>query len=66
MGVIADRAADWIKVQQGITPDRPFFIYWAPGAVHAPHHVPAEWIAKFKGKFDQGWDKNRAGTAEAP
>jgi hypothetical protein len=42
-----------------VTPDRPFFMYYAPGATHAPHHVPKEWIVKFKGKFDQGWDKYR-------
>ena len=43
-------------------PDRPFFVYYAPGATHAPHHVPAEWSAKYKGKFDQGWDKAREET----
>ena len=40
-------------------PDKPFFVYWAPGATHAPHHAPPEWIEKYKGKFDQGWDKVR-------
>jgi arylsulfatase A-like enzyme len=48
--------------QKSITPDRPFFIYYAPGATHAPHHVPKEWMAKFKGQFDQGWDKYREET----
>jgi arylsulfatase len=45
-----------------VTPDRPFFIYYAPGATHAPHHVPGEWIDKFKGQFDQGWDAYREET----
>ncbi|MFZ4704189.1 MAG: sulfatase-like hydrolase/transferase, partial [Candidatus Methylumidiphilus sp.] len=45
-----------------LTPDKPFFIYFAPGATHAPHHVPKDWIAKYKGKFDQGWDKLREET----
>jgi arylsulfatase len=56
---MADQAAAWIKFQKALTPDKPFFVYFAPGAVHAPHHVPEEWIAKQKGKFDQGWDKLR-------
>ncbi|MCU0223626.1 MAG: arylsulfatase [Acidobacteria bacterium] len=49
----------WIKYQKALTPDRPFFVYYAPGATHAPHHVPREWIARWKGKFDQGWDVMR-------
>src|SRR5687768_17959217 len=48
--------------QKSLTPDKPFFMYFAPGATHAPHHVPKEWIAKYKGKFDQGWDKLREET----
>ena len=40
-------------------PDKPFFMYFAPGATHAPHHVPTEWIEKYKGKFEHGWDKLR-------
>src|SRR5262249_29146881 len=47
---------------QALTPDRPFFMYFAPGATHAPHHVPPEWPAKYRGKFDQGWDKIREET----
>ena len=47
---------------KSLTPDKPFFVYFAPGATHAPHHVPKEWIAKYKGKFDQGWDKLREET----
>ena len=48
--------------QQALTPDKPFFIYFATGATHAPHHVPKEWIAKYKGQFDQGWDRLRDAT----
>ena len=56
---LADQAIHWIQQQHAIAPDKPFFAYYAPGATHAPHHVPKEWIAKFKGQFDQGWDKLR-------
>jgi arylsulfatase len=56
---MTDRAVAWIKYQKALTPDKPFFTYFAPGATHAPHHVPREWIARWKGKFDQGWDKIR-------
>ena len=56
---MTDQSVAWVKYQKALTPDKPFFIYYAPGAVHAPHHVPKEWIAKQKGKFDQGWDKLR-------
>ena len=51
-----------MQSQQSLTPDRPFFIYFATGATHAPHHVPKEWIAKYQGKFDDGWDKYREET----
>jgi arylsulfatase len=53
---ITDRAIGWIRQQKALMPDKPFFTYFAPGATHAPHHVPEEWSAKYKGKFDQGWD----------
>lgn len=53
------RAIEWIEFQQAITPDKPFFVYFAPGAVHAPHHVPKSYIEKQKGRFDAGWDKLR-------
>jgi arylsulfatase len=56
---LADKAIDLIHQQKSVTPDRPFFIYYAPGATHAPHHVPQAWIDRFKGQFDQGWDKYR-------
>ena len=53
---MTNKAIAWVQFQKALTPDRPFFMYFAPGAMHAPHHVPKEWIAKYKGKFDQGWD----------
>jgi len=56
---MTNQAIAWIKAQQSLTPDKPFFTYFATGATHAPHHVPKEWIAKFKGKFDGGWDQYR-------
>ncbi|HXJ17518.1 MAG TPA: arylsulfatase, partial [Candidatus Polarisedimenticolia bacterium] len=59
---MADHAIAWIRQQQSLAPDKPFFAYYAPGLTHAPHHAPKEWIAKFKGKFDQGWDKLREET----
>ena len=59
---MTEKAVAWIKYQKALTPDKPFFVYFAPGAVHAPHHVPKEWIARWKGKFDQGWDKVRQET----
>jgi arylsulfatase len=59
---MTDRAVAWVKFQKALTPDKPFFVYFAPGATHAPHHVPKDYIAKWKGKFDQGWDKVREET----
>ena len=59
---MTDKAIDWTKAVKSLTPDKPFFIYYAPGATHAPHHVPKEWIARYKGQFDQGWDKLREET----
>jgi arylsulfatase len=56
---MTDQTIAWIRYQKALTPDRPFFAYYAPGATHAPHHVPKEWIERWKGKFDQGWDKMR-------
>jgi arylsulfatase A-like enzyme len=56
------RAIKWIRQQKALAPDKPFFVYYAPGAMHAPHHVPKEWADKYKGKFDQGWDKLRVET----
>ncbi len=58
-----DRQGDGLDRQQkALAPDKPFFVYFAPGATHAPHHVPKEWADKYKGKFDQGWDKLREET----
>lgn len=59
---MTNQAIKWMQSVKSLTPDKPFFIYFAPGATHAPHHVPKEWIAKYKGKFDQGWDKLREET----
>ena len=59
---MTNQAIQWMQSEKSLTPDKPFFIYFAPGATHAPHHVPKEWIAKYKGKFDQGWDKMREET----
>ena len=53
---LADRAITWVRQQKALVPDQPFFMYYAPGATHAPHHVPKEWSDKYKGKFDAGWD----------
>jgi arylsulfatase len=61
---LADHAIAWVRRVKSISPDRPYFLYVAPGATHAPHHAPAEWIAKFKGKFDMGWDAYRVQTLE--
>ena len=59
---MTNQAIKWTSAQKSLTPDKPFFTYFAPGATHAPHHAPKEWIAKYKGKFDQGWDKLREET----
>jgi Sulfatase len=59
---MTDKAITWIRQQKALMGEKPFFVYFAPGATHAPHHVPAEWSAKYKGKFDQGWDTLREET----
>ncbi len=56
---MTDKARKWIAQQKALTPDKPFFVYFAPGATHAPHHAPKAWADKYKGKFDQGWDTLR-------
>ena len=56
---IAEDAIKWLREQRAYAPDKPFLMYWAPGAVHGPHHVMKEWADKYKGKFDAGWDKYR-------
>ncbi|MCH9710910.1 MAG: arylsulfatase [Actinomycetia bacterium] len=59
---MTDHAIEWVRQQKALMPDKPFFVYWAPGATHAPHHVPEEWSAKYKGRFDDGWDAQRERT----
>ncbi len=56
---MSDHAINWIRQQKALAPNKPFFVYFAPGATHAPHHVPKEWSDKYKGQFDEGWDKLR-------
>jgi arylsulfatase len=59
---MTDQAIRWVSAQQSLTPDKPFYLYVAPGATHAPHHVPKEWITKYKGQFSGGWDRLREET----
>ena len=59
---MANKAINWIRMQKAVAPNKPFLVYYAPGTAHAPHHASKEWIEKFKGKFDQGWDKQREMT----
>jgi arylsulfatase A-like enzyme len=59
---MTDKAIAWMRFQHTMTPAKPFFIYFAPGALHAPHHTPQVWRDKYKGKFDEGWDKYREET----
>lgn len=61
---LADKTISWIHQQRQAAPDVPFFVYFSPGATHAPHHVWPEWIAKFEGSFEQGWDRLRVETHE--
>ncbi len=56
---MTDHAIDWVRQQKALMPDKPFFIYWAPGATHAPHHVTTEWSDHYRGQFDDGWDALR-------
>ncbi|MBV8966331.1 MAG: sulfatase-like hydrolase/transferase, partial [Mycobacteriaceae bacterium] len=62
MADMTDKAIAWIGQQQALAPDKPFFVYFAPGATHAPHHVPKEWAEKYRGRFDAGWDTLREQT----
>jgi arylsulfatase len=59
---LTDKAIDWIRQQKALMGEKPFFVYYAPGATHAPHHVPKEWADKYRGKFDDGWDELREKT----
>jgi arylsulfatase A-like enzyme len=61
---MAERTIQWMQTQKSISPDKPFLVYYTPGTNHAPHHASKEWIAKFKGKFDMGWDELRKQTFE--
>jgi arylsulfatase A-like enzyme len=61
---LTDKAINWARQQKALLPDKPFFIYFAPGATHAPHQVPQEWIEKYRGKFAHGWDRQREITFE--
>ena len=61
---LTDRAIDWVKTQKALAPDKPFFMYFAPGATHAPHHVPLEWADKYAGQFADGWDALRESIFE--
>ena len=62
MDDMTEKAMAWMSQQKALAPDKPFFVYFAPGATHAPHHVPKEWADKYKGKFDAGWDALREET----
>ena len=59
---MTDRAIEWVRQQKALMPDKPFFTYFAPGAAHAPHHVPTDWADQYRGRFDQGWDRLREET----
>jgi arylsulfatase len=59
---LADQAIAWMQMQHALAPNKPWLLYYATGTAHAPHHAPKDWIAKYKGQFDQGWDKVRAET----
>ena len=59
---LADHAVNWVRQQKALMPDKPFFVYFAPGATHAPHHVPKEWADRYAGQFDDGWDVQRERT----
>jgi arylsulfatase len=59
---LADHAIDWLHMQHSVHPQAPFLMYYAPGSAHSPNQAPADWIARFRGKFDQGWDRMREET----
>ncbi|WP_240759155.1 sulfatase-like hydrolase/transferase, partial [Phytoactinopolyspora endophytica] len=61
---LAERAIDWVRQQKALMPEKPFFVYFAPGATHAPHHVPKEWVDRYRGAFAHGWDRQREITFE--
>lgn len=59
---LADKAIGWLRMQHALAPNKPWLLYYCPGTAHAPHHAPKDWIARYKGQFDQGWDKVREET----
>ncbi len=59
---MTDHTIEWVRQQKALMPDKPFFAYYAPGATHAPHHVPVEWSERYRGEFDDGWDALRERT----
>src|SRR5881392_1882152 len=59
---MTDKAVAWVRQQKSLMPDKPFFMYYAPGATHAPHQVPEEWSARYEGEFDDGYDALRERT----
>ena len=59
---MTDRAIGWVRQQKALMPGKPFFLYFAPGATHAPHQVPADWLDRYRGRFDAGWDVLREET----
>lgn len=59
---LADRAIDWIRLQRAVDPQRPFFLYYAPGTAHSPHHAPVDWLLRYRGRFEHGWDAEREAT----
>ncbi|WP_020692348.1 arylsulfatase [Aeromicrobium massiliense] len=61
---LTDRAVDWMRQQKALMPTKPFFVYYAPGATHAPHHVPREWADRYRGRFQHGWDVQREQTLQ--
>ncbi len=63
---MTNHAVDWVRAEKSLTPDKPFFIYFAPGATHAPHHVPKEWIEKYRGQVRPGLGQGSRGDARAP
>jgi arylsulfatase len=64
MADMTDKAITWVRQQKALMGDKPFFVYFAPGATHAPHHVPKEWADRYRGRFDQGWDRLREETIQ--
>ena len=59
---MTDRTIDWVRQQKALMADKPFFVYFSLGAAHAPHHVPTEWSDRYKGRFEQGWERLREET----